>query len=190
MVTSRYIVWWKLNLCFLYSHWKTVLKFYDVIKVLQRALQRLTKAAIVRKRSLIAIENIKDIKQAVESVFYGRQKNPRELEIVHSGCWWLTRNTILSNNITFNGPHMAFALSKFFLYVYLIFWCQNCTRWAPDNILIDFFQIGNHFHPSAVAVQLFIIRYFGRKILIDWVGQQPRSIPRWSAVTFFLWRSR
>lgn len=111
MVTSRYIVWWKLNLCFLYSHWKTVLKFYDVIKVLQRALQRLTKAAIVRKRSLIAIENIKDIKQAVESVFYGRQKNPRELEIVHSGCWWLTRNSILSNNITFNVPHRALTTS-------------------------------------------------------------------------------
>ena len=172
MVTSRYIVWWKLNLCFLYSHWKTVLKFYDVIKVLQRALQRLTKAAIVRKRSLIAIENIKDIKQAVESVFYGRQKNPRELEIVHSGCWWLTRNSILA--ITLLLMFHIGLWQQVFIYVYLIVWLSDWKSF-----------------PSAVAVQLFIIRYFGRKILIDWVGHdEPRSIPRWSAVTFFLWRSR
>ena len=47
--TSRYIVWWKLNLCFLYSHWKTVLKFYDVIKVLQRAPQRFNKGCDCQK---------------------------------------------------------------------------------------------------------------------------------------------
>ena len=122
----------------------------------------------------------------MEPVFYGRQKKIRELEIVHSGCWWLTRNTILSNNITFNGPHMA--LSKFSLDLYLIF---LLSKWQPvgllsNTILMDFFQIGNDFHPSTVAGQLFMIRYFGRKILIDWVGPESGNIPRWSAVTFFL----
>ena len=50
-------------------------------------------------------KNIKDIKQAVDSDFYSQQKNPTELEIVHSSCWWLTRNIIPTNNITFNGSY-------------------------------------------------------------------------------------
>ena len=69
---------------FLYSDWKTVLKFYDVIKVLQKGPQRFNKGYDCQKCSLISIGNIKDIKQAVDSVFYCQQKNSRELEIVHT----------------------------------------------------------------------------------------------------------
>ena len=39
----------KAQFMFLYSHWKTVLKFYDVIKVLQRAPQRFDKGCDCQK---------------------------------------------------------------------------------------------------------------------------------------------
>ena len=119
MVTSRYIVWWKLNLCFLYSHWKTVLKFYDVIKVLQRGPQRFNKGCDCQKTFPHFNWKHKRYKTSCGFGILRPAKKSRELEIVHSGCWWLTRNTILSNNITFNGPRMA--LSKFSLHLYLIF---------------------------------------------------------------------